>query len=1737
MADKIKKLKTLRQIEIIKLNDLFAASQEALNDLTTRSNFRARFSDIDEIKFEFNKQHGALLNSIINDDEEINTALEVLRTFDSQFYKIKACYNDMFSATETINTHAQVKLPKFDLVKFKGDLKHFPTYLDIFNSSVHENSSLVDIQKFRYLISSLEGPPLQVVSCLPMTSENYLIAYNTLIKRYKNKRLLSQCYWSSIENAPKLNSEDPLALRALLDIFFENLEALKALEYPVDSWDFILSHTLLNKLDDATIKRFELYNDSSENMPKYQIIFDFLEKQCSSLSTLKFVPNKVKPRPRYDSHKNNITSSSRPVQGSAAYLGTTINKAPNNHCVLCNNNHCLYKCSEFHSKSPKERFQFAKLKNLCINCLSSVHKTFNCNSSSLCRSCKKKHHTLLHFESLALPSSADSEISNSKFITNNNHEQTDIALPSTSQRNASNSSLAGVTANSSVTPTTVLLSTAIVEVLDVRGNFQRVRALLDPGSQTSFLTLKCANRLGLPKQQIYTEIQGIGETGMRTQLGSVFLSLRPVNKKNFDLSVTAVILPRICANQPTMFLSPSNWDHIKNLHLADPDFYKPGPIDILLGADLFPHIIQGGRVLGNNNEPAALNTIFGFILMGQAGNDAHVNSNLQSLLCQVEQQTLNEVLLKFWEIENIPNTPVRSPDDELCEQKYFNSVSRNSHGRFVVTLPFKNTEPTFPHSRNLALKRFFWLEQRLLKNPTLYLEYNNFLKEYLELNHMELLTNSVSTDTSFYIPHHCVIKPDSLSTKLRVVFNASAKINNNLSLNDTLLVGPKLQKDIVQILLNFRLHNVVLTADIKKMYRQILIAPKHQDYQRIFWRFKPSDPIAEFKLCTVTYGVSSSPYLALRTLLQLAEEEKNNFPLAANVLISDTYVDDIITGCSNIDQAVALQIELTQLLREGGFELHKWTTNKPQVLSHVSSSLINPASLSLDSDETTKILGLLWVPSSDQFTYKVTPMDRSCTKRHILSELARVFDPIGFLTPITFFIKYLMQKLWVLGLNWDDQPPDEILRTWNRYKTDLTLLSNFNFPRHIDIACSQSLELHGFCDASERGYGAVAYIRTCQFGQYSVYFVCAKSRVAPLRTISIPRLELCAATLLSELLTFIITTYKNKIEFNQIFAWTDSSICLAWIKSHPYKWKTFISNRISFIQERVSPDNWYHIGSSQNPADVASRGTFPSELLNNNLWWAGPDYLQLSSNFWPVATVLTDADAHLVPEESKNISVLVTNNSDNFLDSLINNYSSLNSLKRILAYILRFIHNCRVSQQRISGHFSYTELHSSLLVFVKRAQYVAFSNEVHKIKTNQKLPKPFQKLSVFLDDNEMLRVGGRLQHSTSAYDKKHPFLLPRNSRLTYLIIEQIHLTYFHAGVQTVQFLVCQNFWILSAKRAIRHVLSQCVKCFKIQPKTCQPIMGNLPSARISQVKPFSHSGVDYAGPLKITLGKTRGAKTFKAWICLFICLSTKSVHIELCSDLTAEAFLAALRRLIARRGRISHLYSDNATNFIKANKHLIELTKLAASQESIVWHFIPPAAPHFGGIWEAGIKSMKAHLIRVIGQQTLTYEELHTVLCQIEAILNSRPITPLSSDPNDFCALTPGHFLTLEPLTAVPDADVTPIHINRLTRWQLLQRINQDFWRRWQRDYLCTLQNRNKWLEPTSTPKKDTLVLIKDETTHPLQWRLGRIAALYPGTDGVARVADIQTANGVLRRALNKLCPLPSSNISAFENA
>jgi hypothetical protein len=609
------------------------------------------------------------------------------------------------------------------------------------------------------------------------------------------------------------------------------------------------------------------------------------------------------------------------------------------------------------------------------------------------------------------------------------------------------------------------------------------------------------------------------------------------------------------------------------------------------------------------------------------------------------------------------------------------------------------------------------------------------------------------------------------------------------------------------------------------------------------------------------------------------------------------------------------------------------------------------------------------------------------------------------------------------------------------------------------------------------------------------------------------------------------------IKFNSIAAWTDSTVVLGWISGHPSKWQTFIANRVTQVQSNLPSCIWKHVPGVQNPADCASRGVTPEELRTHPLWWNGPDWLQSVSCFDPNPTLpplSTEEEQVLHAEEQRVIPVLSTSIDDNFM---ITRFSSLRTLLRVTARIRRLVH-------MQAGPITPEELNTSLVIWVKYTLNCQFAAELNSLQHSKELHNSSKLLQLrpFLDKDGVIRVGGRLRHAQISSDARNPIIMPKLSHLTRLLITRIHLENFHAGPQLTLAVLYRRFWILGARDTVRYHLKKCVRCTRQSATTQKQLMGDLPSSRVNPGRPFLTCGVDYAGPFELKAMAGRCKTTYKAYLAVFVCFSTRAMHLEVASSLSSDAFLADLRRFISRRGKPSHIYSDCGTNFVGANRELKEMISHLQSQqhnsaiadklsgEGVTWHFNPPGAPHFGGLWEAGVKSVKYHLHRVLDKSKLTYEEISTTIIQIEACLNSRPLTPLSTDPSDLSVLTPGHFLIGGPLTAHPEPDLSSIPEGRLDRSQLVQRLQQQFWGRWSSEFLTRMQQRPKWMKQRSQIQLHDMVLIKNELQPPQMWKLGRVIGLSPGSDGIVRVVTLRTSDGELKRPIVKLCLLPVNN-------
>ncbi|KAL4108119.1 hypothetical protein QTP88_018370 [Uroleucon formosanum] len=1187
------------------------------------------------------------------------------------------------------------RLPEIPLPKFSGEFREWPAFRDKFSALVNSRSDLSNFEKIYYLMGCLEGAAAEAVQSIPVAGDNYTLVWSTLSERFNRPRLVATSLVEQLLHTPPMTHESLHDLNSFLCTFHENFSLINALKLP-DLGSFILFTMAFRCLPVHTRKTFE-----ASNTAEYPSITQLLEFVRSRVAILEVVGDTKKSSVLAASKDGKSTGQS--VKGgdplgkrSSSRAMSFVTAKTDVKCPCCSEQHKLTSCIKFKSWTNEDRVRWTRENRLCFICFGADHWVPRCKSKPNCNKCTQRHHFLLH-------SSEDES------------RDKDETPPA----NVSNVSMcAAVRRSPKPAATSVLLGTALVHVRDRSGSWHTLRALVDCASQISAITDVCVTRLGLKRSRWTAPISGLSGTSVVNVLGRVDCVVQPRFSSEPALSVRAWILPTITGDLPKQSLSSGIKDRYSNLALADPHFDVSSPVDLLLGGDVYASIMDGRKVSIDNALPSAFSSIFGWILIGPV-SDSETRAYQSLPVCMT--LSLECLMDKFWQVEEPAMVPSTFTDNGQCEKLFSEQMGRLPSGRFSVPLPFRSqvSSETFVGSREVAARRFEMLERKLSSNPKLKSLYDKFMSDYISLGHMSL----AQSPGHYFIPHHAIFRPEIDDSKIRVVFDASARGFRGPSLNQCLFPGPKLHQDIIDILIRFRVSKHVFTTDICKMYRQILVKPEHRKFQHVLWRASPHDAVREYELHTVTYGVNCAPFLALRVLQYIASNDCEHFDSVRHALLRQTYVDDICTGADSIAELLQLQSDLIGVLKKSGLELKKWASNTPSVLEAVPMDDRVSVPLPFESVEGygTRILGLEWHPEGDFFSCALSLSPSPVfSKRGILSLVARIFDPLGVFGPSVFLAK--------------------------------------------------------------------------------------------------------------------------------------------------------------------------------------------------------------------------------------------------------------------------------------------------------------------------------------------------------------------------------------------------------------------------------PYMADLPDTRVQQRRPFERVGVDYAGPLQMRELSLRKSRVVKIYVSVFVCFCTKAVHLEVVTDLSTDAFLAAFDRFIARRGLPSDVFSDCGTNFIGADRQLRMLLESPEGQAAIantraacVWHFNPPSAPHFGGLWEAAVRSTKRLLVRVIGTHIFTYEEFSTVLARVEAILNSRPLTPASSDPHDLDCLTPGHFLIGQPLLAIPPRSNPESSIKLTQRWKLMDQCHQAFWRRWSAEYLTTLQERSKWTEGVPNLKVNDMVIVVDNQSPPLMWRLGRVLELLPGTDGHVRVVRVMTRLGIVTRPVVKLVPLPAN--------
>lgn len=1681
--------------------------------------------------------------------------------------------SSQIQANSSQNT-TKVKLPKLHLPKFKGDIVNFSSFWDIYESTIHTNKSLSSIDKYNYLKSYLEGEAARAIAGLPLTDANYEVAVTILKQRYGNKQQVISAHMDELLNIPTCGDKVH-QLKFVYDKINVHVRGLEALGVDSEKYGSLLIPIIMARLPKEISLR--VARRTSEEVWVINDILEIIRREVEAREMSENV--KIKGAATNENLIKKSQSKFTPT-ASALHTDTRLN------CVFCNSDHYSAACDQI--TDTAERRQILKREGRCFLCLRKNHRVSECKRSKNCRSCGKKHH-----QSICFPREKSSALNNQ-----------------TAQQRSSSTEIQDVevvTTNIARSRTSIILQTARAFVRGKENDITiSARILFDSGSQRSYITKALRDRLNIPRgkcETLHLNTFG-GNAHRRQQCDVVELLLR---KNGEEISVNALTFPTICSKLPTS-IEINRYPHLQSLQLADDFESQNGTIDILIGSDYYWDFVTGNVVKGDSG-PVAVESKLGWILSGRAENyesnvditneESEVNLILQSEIGTNEiQDNLKNILSQFWQTESIGicNLDNENVADKTVSEQFLNEINHDGE-RYSVKLPWKQSMGVLPDHYNLSVTRTNYLFQRLKRNAGLLSKYDNMIQDQLrsgiiEKVHKEEKNNDINKRIH-YMPHHGVVREDKTTTKLRIVYDGSASDNSNVSLNSCLKQGPNLIPSIFNILLRFRLHKIGLIADIEKAFLMIGIHPDDRDALRFLWfkNVEERNPeMVVYRFCRLVFGLRPSPSILGSTIqhhLSLYEHEQ---PEIVKELQDSLYVDDLTSGADTEKDAFNLYLSAKNIMAKGGFNLRKWSSNSMEVCSMITKNeLKNNFELNIaesdkgdscfteedmsyakdvlnsfaaSSEESVKILGVNWNIRSDTLMFEMDELLKFAeslppTKRSVLKLSARIFDPLGLISAFTISTKVLFQRLCTDKQGWDEELSEKTKTTWESLIGQLQhLKNNVQVPRcYFESTNKKQIELHGFSDASGKAYAAMVYMRTIYNDHIDTALLCCKARVAPLKSQSIPRLELLGALILARLLNTVIEALSESVDIKRVVYWTDSTTVLCWIKNDR-PWKRYVSNRVTEIRELTNVNSWRHISGNSNPADLPSRGVTAQQLVNSQLWWAGPEFLKQDDSEWPTPPCENLVDETALEEGPDTTYVLVNSQEEKLVPKIGNimkcdTFSDITSLLRVTAYLLRFANNLKRKVNKstvITDQLSADEIENARKHWIKSAQSDSFHKEIVAVRnkdlsTNLPYVKQF---GLFMDEMGILRCKGRLDNSSLPYDTKNPIFLPGNHPLTLLIIKNIHSQVMHSGIRNTLTVLRENYWIPRGREVVKRLIRHCIVCAKYAGKTFpMQTPPNLPSGRVDEGPPWSNTGVDYAGPLYVHRILSKCEKTSeKVYVCLFTCASTRAVHLELVEGCSAEIFLRAFRRFSSRRGVPRQLFSDNAKNFKSACKEIERIRRSDEVQRymanaGVSWTFIAEKAPWWGGFWERLVKSVKTCLRKSIGRASLSFDELHTLLIEVEGCLNARPLTYIYDDCEGVSSpLSPSHLIYGRKLTKTPNSEhfeIVSTNESLTKRIKYHRRLLAEFTKQWSKEYLTSLREHAKVVNTpliTPTVAVGDIVFLKDKGTAKCWWKLARVVELIQGKDNVVRAAKIRIMNNdpkrkpsILTRPIQLLIP------------
>lgn len=1638
-----------------------------------------------------------------------------------------------------------VRLPKLELPKFNGELCQWQPFWERFQDSIH-NTTLSRVDKFHYLKSSLTGAAAAAITGLQVSEACYNDALAILKSRFGDKKRIEKEHLGLLRRLPVIKSaSDTRGLRRFYDHVTSHMRGLEALGVEQSSYSAMMADILLRSL--PAEMGLDYYRKTKTSSAEEGSGTTSAEEGSGTTEDelkkiMKFLQVEVESREECglglvtdsrNQHRKGGSQGQKPPSALVLHSEVTGRKS----CYFCDGcSHSTEQCNaELDLAFKKEKL---KQDRRCFRCTARGHRSNECRRRIKCSHCRGRHATSVcdpdwPRRTPTAPGAAVTTVANSVCLSR--------AMPTA--------------------PAAIYLQTFRAwAVSDDQSLY--IRGLFDNGSQKTFIREDIAQRLKLPVlRELDISINTFASPSTKTAKHSlVRLNLRSQFNSE-DIPIEAVVIPVICRDLPSASAGDQKaLDLMRNEHdVADAIIFPGVPqidgISLLIGSDQMWKILTGEiRRYHGNTGLVAMNSMLGWTLQGPSTVRSFTARQTSNMVCVLRTnvdaslEDSENYWKRLWEIENVGIVDELPSAASSSILQHFEDTVAMTDGRYEVRLPWKSSGGQLGDNFEVARTRLNKLVNRLIRDPQLLNDYDEAIRSYGNNDHAEVVpANEVWPDHVYYMPHREVIRESSTTTKLRVVFDASSHSRGVASLNDCLETGPKLNPDILDILLRFRTKPVAVTSDIQKAFLQINVHKADRDALRFLWFEEiPSQPsawnrIVEWRMTRVPFGTTASPFLLAATLRHHLSRVKEDLQPTASIMAQSFYVDDLVVVADDEAGGLRLYEEARLITNQARMVLAKWTSNSAALQEKFrADGVCDQAS---ESTLKAKVLGIGWDKEQDtlaiNFDNVLNDLPTAAkTKRAVLQLSARVFDPLGFLNPFTVRARLLFQTLWKEELGWDEAIPGPAANIWDDWTTEIHELEGLQIPRCIFPPAGSEIEYHIFCDASPQAYGAAAYVRYRHSvtGNVASGLLFSKVRVAPLKELSLPRLELLAALIGSRMIKYLRNVLQDSE--SSYFMWTDSMIALCWIAKPSKNWKVFVGNRVEEIQSSTNRRCWNHCPSKDNPADLLTRGIPASKLVSSRLWWDGPAWLSESNDKWPKQPEVT---SDLAAEEARSCAVNVASLEPEPIVELCR-HSRLVRVLRITAWVHRFIRNCRKLKgcERIGEPLTAAEIKDAELYWVKVSQSVSFGEEIANLRDGKEISASSRLalLHPFLDDDDVLRLQGRLQEADVSEDTKHPAILPNDHRFTELLAADTHHRLSHSGVDCMLADLRQRFWVLRARQLCKKVVHRCRVCQRFRVKAISAPVAPLPRERITRSLPFQVVGVDFAGPLlaRVDTG------TRKVYIALFTCAVVRAIHLELVSDLGTDTFLQALRRFTARRGFPQIIYSDNAATFKRASKDLQTVQRVVEnaqvqdylSTNRIQWKFIAEKAAWWGGWWERLVGSVKVVLRKVLGRATLTAEELVTCLMEAEAVVNSRPITYQdASDPN-VLPLTPGHFLIGRQLRSLPDQPIpkqvptAPTALAYRRKLQYQRRLMDRFWTKWTDHYLLQLRSAHSFPNQAENDVKEGDVVLMHESHRPrLIWKLGVIKKTFTGRDGHVRACEVKLSNGtILRRPVQLLYPM-----------